>query len=138
LPLARNRARLGLFRAAGVLEDTIELPDYTQELLRESLDWFDKNLTVPSLPSYRSKCVFWFRTDADKLLERVWELVALLNQEGMFVQQRTTSRPGQITYSDRFQIAAIPERKTNRNYVSSGLSDHVWTIKELIERAAEA
>jgi hypothetical protein len=118
LPLARNRARLGLFRAAGILEDTFELPDYTQELLRESLDWFNKNLKVPRLSSYRGKSAFWFRTDADKLLERVWELVALLNHEGMFVHQRTTSRPGQITYSDRFQIAAIPERKTNLTFAS--------------------
>src|SRR6476659_8441319 len=116
LPLARNRARLGLFRAAGVLEDELNNSDYTQELLRESLDWFNKNLKVPRLSSYRGKCVFWFRTDADKLLERVWELVALLNQEGLYVHQRTTSRPGQITYSDGFQIAAIPERKTNLNY----------------------
>ena len=111
LPLGRNRARLGLFRAAGILEDTVELPDYTRELLRESLDWFNKNLKVPRLGSHRGKSVFWFRTDADDLLDRVWELVSLLNQEGMFVHHRTISRPGQITYSDRFQIAAIPERK---------------------------
>lgn len=118
LPLARNRARLGVFRAAGMLEDKIEMPDYTQELLRETLDWFNENLKVPPLSSYRGKSVFWFRTDADELLERVWELVALLKHEGMFVTPRTTSRPGQITYSDRFQIAAIPERKTNLNYAS--------------------
>jgi hypothetical protein len=111
LPLARNRARLGLFRAAGILEDTTELPDYTQDLLRESLRWFNENLKVPRLGSYRGKAVFWFRTDAEELLKRVWELVALLNHEGLFVRYRTTSRPGQITYSDRFQIAAIPERK---------------------------
>ena len=118
LPLARNRARLGVFRAAGMLENKIELPDYTQELLRETFEWFNKNLKVPRHPSYRGRSVFWFRTDADELLERVWELVALLNHEGMFFHRRTTSRPGQITYSDRFQIAAIPEKKTNPNYAS--------------------
>src|SRR5262245_27894601 len=90
LPLARNRARLGLFRSAGLLEDRLELPGYTQEWLSELLTWFDKHLVVPRLSSYRGKCVFWFRTDASKLLERVWELVALMNEEGLFVHQRTT------------------------------------------------
>ena len=38
LPLARNRAQLGVFRAAGMLEDKNKLPDYTQELLRSEID----------------------------------------------------------------------------------------------------
>jgi hypothetical protein len=111
LRLARNRERLGLFQAATILEDTFELPDYSGDLLRESLDWFNKHLTVPRLPSDNGRCMFWFRTDADRLLARIWPLVALFNQEGLFVHRRTTSRPGKIMYSDPFQIAAIPERR---------------------------
>ena len=109
LKLARKRARLGVFRAAGILEDTFDLPDYTQDILCESLKWFNDNLKVPHLPSHRGRSVFWFRTDANELLDRLWSLIAILDQEGLFVQQRTTSRPGRIMYSDSFQIAAIPE-----------------------------
>jgi hypothetical protein len=100
--------RLGLFHATAALEQHFDLPEYAHELLRESLDWFNRNLTAPRLPSWHGRCLFWFRTDADELLERMWPLVALLNQEGLFVHQCTTSRPGKIVYADQHQIAAVP------------------------------
>src|SRR5262249_40608909 len=114
LPLGRNRARLGLFRAAMVLKHRFDLPDYTQELLHESLDWFNQNLKVPHFSSQNGRCIFWFRTDAERLLGQIRPLVALFNEEGLFVHKRTTSRPGMIMYSDRFQIAAIPERRKDK------------------------
>jgi hypothetical protein len=106
-----NHCRLGLFYATCTLQQSHDLPDYAEELLEESLKWFNRNLTVPRLPSRKSRCVFWFRTDANELLRRVWPLVALMNEAGLYVHHRTTSRPGKIIYHDNHQIAAIPDRR---------------------------
>ena len=102
---------LGVFCATVALEEQFDLPDYAQELLRESLDWFNSNLVAPRLPAQYARCVFWFRTEAEELLEHVWPLVALLNQEGLYVHQRTTSQPGKIVYFDEYQVAAVPGRR---------------------------
>lgn len=111
LRLPHNGRPMGLFRATVALEEDFDLPDYAYELLIESLDWFNCNLKVPTLPSLSGRCVFWFRTDSDELLERVWTLVALLNEEGLYVHQRTTSRPGKIVYSDEYQVAAVSGKR---------------------------
>jgi hypothetical protein len=102
---------MGLFHASVALEEEFALPNYAFELLQESLEWFRLNLTAPTLPSDSGRCVFWFRTDADQLLKLVWPLVDVFNQAGLYVHQRTTSSPGQIVYSDEFQVAAIPGRR---------------------------
>src|SRR5262245_11027930 len=99
-------SRLGLFCATHALRDNYELPAYADELLQESLESFQYNLTVPRLTEERS--IFWFRSGATECLERIWEMVAIFNMEGLYVQQRTTLRPGCIVYGDELQVAAIP------------------------------
>ncbi len=111
LPSTCNDSRLGLFHATVALDEQFGLPSYADELLRESLNWFNDNLAAPRLPTRCGRCVFWFRTDAEPLLEHIWPLVALLNQEGLYVHQRTTSRPGMIVYADEYQVAAVPEKR---------------------------
>jgi hypothetical protein len=103
-----NGSQMGLFHATCALEEQCELPDYAYELLQESLAWFNENLPAPRLSTQRSRCVFWFRTNADELLAQVWPIVALLNENGLYVHQRTTSRPGKIVYADEYQVAAVP------------------------------
>jgi len=107
----RNGSRLGLFHATCKLQESCSLPDYADELLEESLKWFNRNLQVPRLPSSQGRSLFWFRTDAEELLDKIWQLVALMNEEGLFVHHRTTSRPGMIVYFDDYQIAAIPTKR---------------------------
>ena len=106
-----GRSPLGLFYSTCRLTESRELPDYAEELLEESLQWFNQNLPVPRLASREGRCLFWFRTDARELIEQVWTLVALMNEEGLYVHHRTTSRPGKIVYADDHQIAAIPGKR---------------------------
>jgi hypothetical protein len=102
---------LGLFRASVKLRADFELPSYMDEMLEESLEWFNDNLIVPRLGSQRGRPIFWFRTEADDCLAQIWNLVALFNEEGLYVEQRTTLRPGHIVYQDAHQIAAIPNKR---------------------------
>ena len=102
---------LGLYRASVTLRADFELPDYMDDLLEETLGWFNDNLNVPRLDSQRGRPIFWFRTEADECLEKIWNMVAIFNEEGLFVEHRTTLRPGHIIYHDDHQIAAIPDRR---------------------------
>jgi hypothetical protein len=103
--------RLGVFYASTALQERYELPEYTGELLEDSLRWFNYHLKVPRLASRRGRPIFWFRTEAEECLARIWNLVAIFNEEGLYVEHRTTLRPGHIVYRDEYQIAAIPGKR---------------------------
>lgn len=103
--------RLGLFYASTALQERYELPEHTDELLEDTLSWFNHNLKAPRLPSREGRPLFWFRTEAEECLQRIWNLVAIFNEEGLHVEQVTTLRPGQIVYRDEHQIAAIPGKR---------------------------
>jgi hypothetical protein len=108
---AHFKRPLGVFRAAGTVEEQSDLPGPTLELLRDSLRWFNCNLKVPRQSSVSRRGVFWFRSSAHDVVDRMWELVAILRDEGVHVDLRHTNRPGQIVYEDDQQVAAIPGRR---------------------------
>lgn len=110
-PFPHSRKPLGLFRASLAPRDDFDLPDYTSELLEESIDWFNWNLPVPRLGSQDVRPIFWFRTEAEECLAQIWNLVAVFNSESLYVEMRTTRRPGHIIYRDDHQIAAIPGKR---------------------------
>jgi hypothetical protein len=111
LRLPHNGCRLGLFRSIGRLQATCTLPGYVDELLDESLDWFNRNLRVPRLKLHERRAIFWFRDEAAECIERIWILVTLLNEEGCHIHLSTTMRPGHIVYRDEHQVAAIPGKR---------------------------
>ncbi len=100
----------GLFVAVGRVEDSPRLSPSTRELLDEHLAWFNTNLLAPSLGERGWRCLFWYRSESKELIRRMWDLVAILREEGVYVNKRWTNSPGQVLYSDRHQIAAIPQR----------------------------
>ncbi len=104
----------GVFLAAGKIEDNASTPGLTKGRLRVALEWFNQNLTVPKLESGDWRCLFWFRNDAQYFIRALWDLVYLLEDEGVFVTKLHTSSPGRIVYSDPYQVAAIPPRKRVR------------------------
>ena len=103
----------GIFVAAGRVEDRTTLPESTRERLREVLAWFNSNLTVPKLDEADWRCLFWFRSDSQPVVSRLWELAYLLEDEGVFVSKLRTRQPGMIVYRDEHQVAAKPQRKNH-------------------------
>ena len=101
----------GIFVAAGRVEDRASLPETTRERLRDVLSWFNRNLTVPKLDDADWRCLFWFRSGSQPVISRLWELVHLLEDEGVFVTKLRTRQPGTIVYRDEHQVAAKPLRK---------------------------
>jgi len=101
----------GIFYAAGCVNDTTTLPDVTRDRLREVLVWFNRNLTVPVLDDSVRRSLFWFRCGSQPIISRIWELVYLLQEEGVFVTKVRTQHPGMIVYRDEHQVAARPQRR---------------------------
>ncbi len=101
----------GIFAAAGYIEDRGTTPQLTRDQLREVLTWFNHNMPVPALEDFDWRCLFWFRSKSQSLVSRLWELVHLLEDEGVFVTKVRTHQPGLIVYRDEHQVAAVPPKR---------------------------
>jgi hypothetical protein len=107
----QDGCRLGIFCAEREYQSSLELPDFIRDQLDEFYNWFAENLPAPDLSHEHWRALFWFRTDAKKLLGIAWSIVALLNEAGVYVDVLTSADPGHIVYLDCHQVAAIPMRK---------------------------
>ena len=80
----------------------------------EILDWYDKNLTVPtklaksSKKTAEKKALSWFKDSAKEHVAMMWELTNILKRYDVPVRVLTTSSPGYVTYEDEVQIVAEP------------------------------
>ena len=50
----------------------------------------------------------WFKSSATEHIGRIYELVHILEQRGIYVRVFTTDRPGYIVYEDAHQVVAEP------------------------------
>lgn len=123
--------KLGIFRAAGWLEQSDVIEEPLRTWLRPPLDWFNAHLRVPCLESNCRRAVFWFRTDAQDVVARAWDLVAILREFGVAVELRRTDAPGKIVYRDEHQIAAIPRRCRGRIRGACFLEIAQWSVAPL-------
>ena len=103
----RCRVPLGIFRAITWIEDSMDLPTATHDLVRQSLEWFNRCLPAPSRDVVDPRAIFWFRGQS-QVVRETWQLVSILREEGIRVRLRKTKVPGRIVYRDDFQIAAVP------------------------------
>ena len=99
----------GVFSAVYVLLDSglLGKQDYLQ--VRKDLRWFEVNLPTPKRELH-SRTIFWFYSDALECISRMWAFTHLLRMHGIEVKMVTTREPGAITYSDQYQIGAMPIR----------------------------
>jgi hypothetical protein len=102
----------GLIHAADDLRWRGRLADEEQELVRELLRWFNRNLPVPHRfarsrrPNARSRAISWFKPTAGACLDRMQALAAVLHGHGCAVERLTTDRPGYVVYEDDYQVVA--------------------------------
>ncbi len=94
-----------------------DIPGYHQENMETYIDWFRKNLKKPSKlnsstskGAYRrqTKGVSWFKDNALEHIGKVRDIVAILEDCGYAVTERSTTKPGRIVYEDDYQIVAEP------------------------------
>lgn len=107
------RVAAGVFTIVYDIEDDTQVPNYERERLGELIAWFEKNLKAPSRFSRSRrygeyKAVCWFKPSAKEHIEKLREMVWILEANGVFVQMLKTHNPGYIVYEDDYQIAAEP------------------------------
>lgn len=79
--------------------------------LREKLVYFNENLKIPQcLKDHQNrKALSWFHPGS-KMIRRVWDVKALMEEYDLVIDVVNTRTPGNIIYSDKHQIVAIPSR----------------------------
>lgn len=108
----------GLFGPAYACARDSEVPAVLREALWAEIEWFERNLPVPSRlrvksrGRWRADGVCWFVDDAREMIARAFALAALVGECGVPARKVATRRPGQILYRDPWQIVAKPEAAT--------------------------
>ena len=107
-----------MFHAVHRLLDQGKLYKHEVVIVRETLDWFDKNLEEPDrfTKSKRPFCqkkkraISWFKSSSMEHLARMRELIAVLENHEVPVRIIKTTRPGYVVYEDEFQVVSEPFR----------------------------
>lgn len=103
----------GIFQAAGQALEWQTVLGCDAEELNELREWFSKNLEKPTSFG-RDKLrlgICWFKTDATEHISRIWEMVRILERNGIYVKKIRTNKPGYVIYEDEWQLVAEPFRK---------------------------
>lgn len=120
----RDRATgtlVGVFQAAYRLRDADALEPELVSWLEEETAWFNAHLPKPGRFSFRSgyrqsrSALCWFKDDAREHLRHACALVAFLEEHGVRVRRRESSRPGYVVYEDAFQVAVVPFHAARRS-----------------------
>jgi putative lipoic acid-binding regulatory protein len=113
--------REGLFPTAYALHREGHLPPEDLHEVAELLQWFERNLATPdrfnrttSKGHYRRKTrgIAWLKPTASAHIDKMRQLVALLDRHDHTVEMLTSDRPGYVVYEDDAQLIAEPFRDT--------------------------
>jgi hypothetical protein len=110
--------RLGVFHAARDLRESGDISRHDEKRLLALRDWFDEHLEKPTKfttskkPHAKEVAISWFKDSAKKHIAKMYEMIAILEAHGIFVEVVKTSRPGYIVYEDKYQVTAEPYAET--------------------------
>jgi hypothetical protein len=103
----------GIFQAAAQAVEWQNVTDSDAEELNEVRAWFSKNLEKPTSFG-RDKLrlgICWFKTGSTEHISRIWDIVNILERNGIYVKKIRTDKPGYVIYEDEWQLVAEPFRK---------------------------
>jgi hypothetical protein len=103
----------GIFQAAALAVEWRNINGADAGELGEIQNWFGKNLNRPASFG-RDKLrlgICWFKTGATEHIARIWEMVRILERNGIYVKKIITDRPGYVVYEDEWQLVAEPFRE---------------------------
>ncbi len=103
----------GIFQAVARALEWQNITGSDAEELKELLAWFSENLEKPT--SFGRDTlrlgICWFKTEATEHMSRIWEMVQVLERNGVFVKKVKTDKPGYVVYEDEWQLVAELFRK---------------------------
>jgi len=108
-----SQVEQGVFQAAAQALEWQSITGSDADELNEVRAWFSKNLERPTSFG-RDKLrlgICWFKTGSTEHISRIWEMVNILERNGIYVKKIRTDRPGYVIYDDEWQLVAEPFRK---------------------------
>jgi hypothetical protein len=101
-----HRELTGIVTEARFLRERGLLSQEEDSRLQESYDWLNDHLPVPPFTthSWPRDVVAWFKDDASEAIRCMWDLVALLRDQGRPVRLLRSENPGRVLYEDDFQV----------------------------------
>ncbi len=118
-PTARS-VDYGLFQAIIACRDYDDYPKWLRSQVEAEFVWFKTYLPSPDETNFpdhnvraRAAHICWFRAEAKEMVKRAFSIKALLNEIGCTIIVRKTNNPGQIIYSDNWQVVARPDKRTS-------------------------
>jgi hypothetical protein len=103
----------GIFQAVALALEWRDITGSDADELNKLWVWFSENLEKPT--SFGRDTlrlgICWFKTDATKHISRIWEMVQILERNGIFVKKIRTDKPGYVIYEDDWQLVAESFRK---------------------------
>jgi hypothetical protein len=100
------------------LRESGMLYEYEQERYDAINKWFNERLNKPSSfsrssrPGAKNVALSWFKDTAKDHIEKMHEVVSILDAHDIPVEVIRSNRPGYIVYEDEFQVAAEPFQET--------------------------
>jgi hypothetical protein len=107
----------GIFQAVTLALEWQNITGSDADELNEGLAWFSKNLGKPTSfgrDKLRSG-ICWFKTGSSEHISRIWEMVNVLERNGIYVKKIRTDKPGYVIYEDEWQLVAEPFRKGTKS-----------------------
>lgn len=103
----------GIFQAVAQALERQNITGSDAEGLIEVREWFSDNLERPSSFGRDNLRlgICWFKADATEHISRIWEMVHILERNGIYVKKIRTDKPGYVIYEDEWQLVAEPFRK---------------------------
>jgi hypothetical protein len=118
-----GEAETGIFMALKFLRDDYSLTqDNDVYKLKLLTDWFNDFLPKPTKFSNAgnknpaSISLSWFKDSATEHIQKMHELIEILERYDFIIERLNIRNPGYIVYEDDHQVSAIPF-KTERNKV---------------------
>ncbi len=112
-----QNTRYGVFQAAYHLLHSSDMYLYDEERLKEVWKWFRNNLLAPDVFKQSKRevnAICWYKPDAKEHLQKMYEMIHILELYGYHVWQIKCHNPGYIVYEDDEQVAVIPHGKLFR------------------------
>jgi len=103
----------GLFENLERLSADGDLSAEEAARFEELCDWFARHLRVPPFGSaaWPEDCVCWFKSGAQDVVARMWDLAAILSDHDRPVRLLRAARPGRIVYEDEHQVVVEEWRR---------------------------
>ena len=112
IPNRHSGRPTGILVAAAELRDSNTISVADETWLRDHLAYYNEHLKVPSClkePCNR-RALCWFK-EGSKMIDRVWNLKAFLEEQDIFIDVITTRDPGTAIYEDGHQVVAKPRKR---------------------------